>query len=66
MESSPGPSTSSGSRPDVDHQGQTNAVNTPRAGMPLNTEYSVPNFFSSNCFLFISKVCSVYRKGQHC
>ncbi|KAJ0036810.1 hypothetical protein NQD34_005487 [Periophthalmus magnuspinnatus] len=33
MESSPGPSTSSGSRPDVDHRAQNNAVSTPRAGM---------------------------------
>ncbi|XP_056278229.1 E3 ubiquitin-protein ligase HUWE1 isoform X8 [Pseudoliparis swirei] len=33
MESSPGPSTSSGSRPEVDLRAQTSAANTPRAGM---------------------------------
>jgi len=32
MESSPGPSTSSGSRPEVDLRAQTSAANTPRAG----------------------------------
>uniref|UniRef100_A0A3B4X6E1 E3 ubiquitin-protein ligase HUWE1 n=1 Tax=Seriola lalandi dorsalis TaxID=1841481 RepID=A0A3B4X6E1_SERLL len=33
MESSPGPSTSSGSRPEADHRAQSSAANTPRAGM---------------------------------
>uniref|UniRef100_A0A8C2WWL7 E3 ubiquitin-protein ligase HUWE1 n=1 Tax=Cyclopterus lumpus TaxID=8103 RepID=A0A8C2WWL7_CYCLU len=33
MESSPGPSTSSGSRPEADLRAQTSAANTPRAGM---------------------------------
>uniref|UniRef100_A0A4W6F1F5 HECT-type E3 ubiquitin transferase n=1 Tax=Lates calcarifer TaxID=8187 RepID=A0A4W6F1F5_LATCA len=33
MESSPGPSTSSGSRPEGDHRAQSSAANTPRAGM---------------------------------
>uniref|UniRef100_A0A3Q3W3I7 E3 ubiquitin-protein ligase HUWE1 n=1 Tax=Mola mola TaxID=94237 RepID=A0A3Q3W3I7_MOLML len=32
MESSPGPSTSSGSRPETDHRVQSSAMNTPRAG----------------------------------
>lgn len=32
MESSPGPSTSSGSRPEADHRAQSSAANTPRAG----------------------------------
>ncbi|XP_071332260.1 E3 ubiquitin-protein ligase HUWE1 isoform X11 [Trachinotus anak] len=33
MESSPGPSTSSGSRPEADHRAQSGTANTPRAGM---------------------------------
>ncbi|XP_019114808.2 E3 ubiquitin-protein ligase HUWE1 isoform X10 [Larimichthys crocea] len=33
MESSPGPSTSSGSRPEADHRAQSSTANTPRAGM---------------------------------
>ncbi|XP_008411846.1 E3 ubiquitin-protein ligase HUWE1 isoform X12 [Poecilia reticulata] len=33
MESSPGPSTSSGSRPEVDHRAQSSSSNTPRTGM---------------------------------
>uniref|UniRef100_A0A667ZXG7 E3 ubiquitin-protein ligase HUWE1 n=1 Tax=Myripristis murdjan TaxID=586833 RepID=A0A667ZXG7_9TELE len=33
MESSPGPSTSSGSRPEVDHRAQSSTANPPRAGM---------------------------------
>ncbi|KAK7916204.1 hypothetical protein WMY93_011965 [Mugilogobius chulae] len=33
MESSPGPSTTSVSRPEIDHRTQNNASNTPRAGM---------------------------------
>uniref|UniRef100_A0A3Q3JUL5 E3 ubiquitin-protein ligase HUWE1 n=1 Tax=Monopterus albus TaxID=43700 RepID=A0A3Q3JUL5_MONAL len=33
MESSPGPSAASGSRPDADHRAQSNTVNTSRAGM---------------------------------
>ncbi|XP_076027964.1 E3 ubiquitin-protein ligase HUWE1 isoform X4 [Genypterus blacodes] len=33
MESSPGPSTSSGSRPEVDHRTPSSTANTPRAGM---------------------------------
>lgn len=32
MESSPGPSTSSGSRPEADHRAQSSTANTPRAG----------------------------------
>lgn len=32
MESSPGPSTSSGSRPEADQRAQSSAANTPRAG----------------------------------
>ncbi|XP_032430035.1 E3 ubiquitin-protein ligase HUWE1 isoform X10 [Xiphophorus hellerii] len=33
MESSPGPSSSSGSRPEVDHRAQSSSSNTPRTGM---------------------------------
>uniref|UniRef100_A0A665X418 E3 ubiquitin-protein ligase HUWE1 n=1 Tax=Echeneis naucrates TaxID=173247 RepID=A0A665X418_ECHNA len=33
MESSPGPSTSSGSRSEADHRAQSSTANTPRAGM---------------------------------
>lgn len=32
MESSPGPSTAAGSRPEVDHRAQSSTANTPRAG----------------------------------
>lgn len=62
MESSPGPSTSSGSRPEVDHRAQNSSANTPRPGTHKRINYTKEKI----CFSKLSSFTMKISVGMQC
>lgn len=60
MESSPGPSTSSSSRPESDYRAQSSSANAPRAGTCMGTHRKKKNL----CSQFHNLLSHLYKSGS--